>query len=106
MKVKLGQKALSNDIISNISAFFIIFILAFVTATWLMSFYMPDLDSAATSVAATLGNIGPGLAAVGPAQNYAFVPDTGKLILIGCMILGRLELCTVLALFLPGFWKR
>ena len=106
MKVKLGRKALDQEVISNISAFFIIYVLCFVLATWLMSFFMPDLDSAATSVAATLGNIGPGLAAVGPSQNFAFVPDTGKVVLIGCMILGRLELYTVLALFLPGFWKR
>ena len=65
-----------------------------------------DILSALTSVAATLGNIGPGLGVVGPMDNFAGVPQAGKWVLSLCMLLGRLELFTVLMLFVPGTWKR
>ncbi len=54
---------------------------------------------------ATLNNIGPGLAGVGPVQNYAFIPDAGKWLLSLCMVLGRLELFAILVLFVPSFWR-
>jgi trk system potassium uptake protein TrkH len=57
-------------------------------------------------VAATLNNIGPGLAAVGAVENYALVPTAGKVFLSLCMVLGRLELFSILVLFVPSFWKR
>ena len=65
-----------------------------------------DLVSAISSVAATLGNIGPGLGIVGPMDNYATVPQAGKWVLSLCMLLGRLELFTVLMLFVPGTWRK
>ena len=65
-----------------------------------------DMVTAATSVVATLANIGPGLAKVGAIENYAFVPWGGKLFLSFLMILGRLELFTVLVLLIPDFWRR
>jgi trk system potassium uptake protein TrkH len=55
---------------------------------------------------ASLGNIGPGLGAVGAAETYAFIPAPGKLVLIACMLLGRLELYTLLVLFVPSFWRK
>ena len=61
--------------------------------------------TAATSVLATLNNIGPGLAAVGPASNFAFMPDPAKLLLSFFMILGRLEFYAVVILFVPRFWR-
>jgi len=64
-----------------------------------------DLITALTSVAATLGNVGPGLNKVGPTANYSFVPGFGKYFLSFLMMLGRLELYTVLVLFLPSTWK-
>ena len=106
MQIKLGNETVDPDTVSNISAFFGIFILIFTAASFLMTFFTPDLETAATSVIATLGNIGPGLAAVGATQNYDAIPHTGQVILIFCMLLGRLELYTVLILFLPEFWKR
>jgi len=65
-----------------------------------------DLVSATTSVIATLSNIGPGLGSVGPVDNFAHVPDFGKGVLTCCMLLGRLELFTVLVLLFPSFWKK
>jgi len=106
LQLKLGGKSVEQEIISHISAFFIIFLLVFALASFLMTFYTPDLETAITSVIATLGNIGPGLSAVGATQNYAAIPLPGQILLTLCMLLGRLELYTVLILFLPGFWKK
>ena len=106
MQLKLGGKPVEQEIISHISAFFIIFLLVFGLASFLMTFFTPDLETAVTSVIATLGNIGPGLSAVGATQNFAAIPIPGQIILTLCMLLGRLELYTVLVLFLPSFWKK
>jgi trk system potassium uptake protein TrkH len=65
-----------------------------------------DLVSAGTAVITALGNVGPGLGAVGPVDNFAGVPAVGKLVLALCMLLGRLELFTVLALVIPSFWRK
>jgi len=106
LQIKLGSKPVEGEVVSNIAAFFTIFIMIFVIASFLMTFYTPDLVTAATSVVATLGNVGPGLNAVGATQNYASIPAAGQFILCVCMLLGRLELYTVLILFLPSFWKK
>jgi trk system potassium uptake protein TrkH len=71
-----------------------------------MSLLGIDFESSIGSVAASLGNIGPGFGSVGPVCNYAHIPDTGKWFLSFLMLLGRLELFTVLILFSPSFWKR
>ena len=65
-----------------------------------------DIITAFSSVIACLANIGPGLGKVGSLEHYAHIPAIGKLFLSFCMILGRLELFTVMALLLPSFWKR
>jgi trk system potassium uptake protein TrkH len=106
MQVKMGRESVEQEIVSHIAAFFIIFIFVFGLASFLMTFYTPDLLTAVTSVIATLGNIGPGLNAVGASQNFAAIPLPGQIILTLCMLLGRLELYTVLILFLPSFWKK
>jgi Trk-type K+ transport system membrane component len=72
----------------------------------LLSLAGMDLVSAGAAAIATLGNIGPGLGSVGPTDNYAHVSGFGKMILTGCMLLGRLELFTVMVLFFPSFWRR
>ena len=106
MQIKLGRETVEPETVSNISAFFGMFMLVFAAASFLMTFFTPDLVTATTSVIACLGNIGPGLAAVGATQNYDGIPATGQVLLTVCMLLGRLELYTVLILFLPDFWKR
>ncbi len=106
MQLKLGGKPVEQEIISHISAFFIIFLVVFGLASFAMTFFTPDLETATTSVIATLSNIGPGLGAVGATQNFAAIPTAGQIILTLCMLLGRLELYTVLILFLPSFWKK
>ena len=104
--VKFNRKSVSNEIISKIMAFFLIYMMIFAFGTMVMSIIGLDFESAIGSTAATLGNIGPGLGMVGPTGNYAAIPDTGKWFLSFLMLLGRLELFTVLIIFAPAFWKK
>ncbi len=104
--VKLNRKSVPNDIVSKIMAFFLIYMMIFAFGTLVMSIIGLDFESAIGSTAATLGNIGPGLGLVGPTGNYAAIPDVGKWFLSFLMLLGRLELFTVLIIFAPSFWRK
>ncbi len=106
IQIKQNGRVVDQENISHITAFFIMYVVTFAIATFLMCFFAPDIESATSAVAATLGNIGPGLNAVGPMQNFASIPPVGQGILTLLMLLGRLELYTVLILFLPSFWKK
>jgi trk system potassium uptake protein TrkH len=106
--LKLGKQVIPDHVVSSITGFILIYFLSFGLLSCLMMVTEPDLDmtTAFTSVAATIGNVGPGLAGVGPAKNFYFISDAGKMILSFCMLLGRLELFTVLVLFSPTFWRK
>ena len=104
--IRIDGKNVRDRTVSNICAFLLIFMLLFGIGCLAMSAFTPDLGTAASSTIACLGNIGPGLNAVGATQNYADIADTGKTVLILLMLLGRLELYTVLVIFMPGFWKK
>ena len=71
-----------------------------------ISFIGHDLETSLGAVAATLGNIGPGIGDVGPSNNYALFSTFGKWFLSFLMLIGRLELFTVLVLFTSAFWKK
>jgi len=101
--LKTGKKPISEDILQGIIAFFIAYVLIFVVCSILMAAMGLDIVSATSSVAASLGNVGPGFGFV--FLNYAEVPALGKLILSFCMWAGRLELFTVLVLLTPAFWR-
>ncbi len=104
--VKLGGKPIPQDILRGIWGFFILFIGLFIVATLAMAALGLDMISSFAAVAASIGNIGPGLGLVGPVKNYLAVPVAGKWILIFCMLLGRLEIYTVIALLTPEFWRK
>jgi trk system potassium uptake protein TrkH len=106
LPVRLNGKLVSQDIIFNVLAFFLIYIIIFALGTFVMSLMGLDFETAIGSTVATLGNIGPGIGSVGPVDNYANIPPFGKWFLSFLMLLGRLELFTVLILFSPAFWKR
>jgi len=76
-----------------------------VIGTWSYSRGSMDMVSAASAVAVNLGNVGPGFNLFGPTENYSQIPGLGKIILILCMWIGRLEILTVLILLMPDFWK-
>jgi trk system potassium uptake protein TrkH len=104
--VKLGDRPVDKDVMQSILGFFALYLGVFVAASFVMAATGMDLNSAGGSVIATLSNIGPGLGSVGPVDNFAHVPAIGKLVLAFCMLLGRLELFTVLVLIFPSFWRK
>ncbi len=103
--VKINNKVISNETVARINSFLALYLLLFLFSTLLVSFEQVDLITAASAVAATLGNIGPGLELVGPEQNYAFFSWPIKLWLSFLMLLGRLELFTIIALIAPKNWR-
>ena len=104
--VRLNHTAINQEITFNVLAFIIIYFLIFALGSIIMAWIGLDFESALGSVATTLGNVGPGIGSVGPVDNYAHVPVVGKWVLTLMMLLGRLELFTVLILFTPYFWRR
>lgn len=104
--VRLGRTTVSRDVLMNILGFFVLFMFIFVVGVIIMTLLGMDLESAFGAVAATLGNIGPGLGSVGPTDNYAHVPWIGKWVLSLLMLMGRLELFTVIILFSPSFYQK
>ncbi|MFO7813970.1 MAG: TrkH family potassium uptake protein [Pelovirga sp.] len=104
--VKLGSKPVDRDVMHSILGFFAVWMGVFFIATLLMTAAGLDMLSAAGSVVATLGVVGPGFGSVGPMENYAHIIPFGKTVLIVCMLLGRLELFTVLVLFVPSLWHK
>lgn len=106
LPVRLNKKAVSQEITFTVLAFIMIYIGIFAIGSIVMAGIGVDFETALGSVAACLGNVGPGIGSVGPMNNFEHIPDAGKWILSGLMLLGRLELFTVLILFTPYFWRR
>lgn len=103
--LKINNRIVAPRIISNVLVFVLVYLIIFAGSSVVMSGLGLDFDSSIGSVAATLGNIGPGIGSVGPAGNFHHIPAVGKWFLSFLMLLGRLELYTVLILFTPYFWK-
>ena len=83
-----------------------LFLGLFIVASFILAAMGMDIVSSFAAVVACIGNIGPGLGTVGPTDNYAHIPDMGKWVLVFCMLLGRLEIYTVIILFIPEFWRK
>jgi len=103
--VKFNKQSVDVKIITNVLAFFMFYFAIFGASTIIFSFIEPDMASSMGAVATSLGNIGPGLGTVGPAENFMHVSSAGKWFLSFLMLLGRLELFTVLVIFSPSFWR-
>jgi trk system potassium uptake protein TrkH len=106
VSVRFGNTVIPREVLTNVMGFFILFVFLFTVGVIVMSAIGLDIVTAFGSVAATLGNIGPGLGGVGPTDNYADIPAIGKWILSFFMLAGRLEIFTVIILFSPSFWKK
>jgi len=104
--VRMNGKVVSQDIIFKVMAFFLIYMFIMLIGSASLTFLGLDAQTAIGAAVATIGNIGPGIGDVGPVDNYNFIPYAGKWILSFLMLLGRLELFTVLILFSPAFWKK
>jgi trk system potassium uptake protein TrkH len=102
--VKLGKKPMSDSVIESVWGFFAAYVACFVIMMMLMMFDGTDQITAFSAVAATLNNIGPGLGEV--SANYSSLNDFDKWVLCFSMLLGRLEVFTLLVMFMPAFWRK
>jgi trk system potassium uptake protein TrkH len=92
-------------VLSSVGRFFFLFMMVFVCATILITGTGLEPFDAMSAVATTLGNVGPGFGIVGPMVNFASVSLFAKVVFTACMLLGRLELFTILVLTQPEFWR-
>lgn len=104
--VRLNKMAMEESVVTNVLAFIAFYGIIAMVSMAVMSILGNDLDTSIGAVAATLGNIGPGIGKVGPALNFSEIHVAGKWFLSLLMLVGRLELFTVLVLFSPLFWRR
>ena len=103
--VRYNSRAIHGDIVFNILAFFILYMLSFIIGALGFSLLGLDFESAIGVAASSLGNVGPALGEFGPVNNFYDMPTIGKWWCSFLMLLGRLELFTVLILLTPFFWR-
>jgi trk system potassium uptake protein len=101
----INGEMVSGRIINNIMNFLLIYLSTFVIGSLIISLLGYDLATSLGSVATSLGNVGPAIGRVGPVDNFAFFSPAAKVVLSFLMLLGRLELFTILILFTPFFWR-
>ncbi len=105
--LRIGNRVLPEKVRLAVLGLFAAWIAVFAQATVLVALQEDlTLVSAATAVATTLNVVGPGFAQVGATESFEAVNAFGRVVLTGCMLLGRLEIFTALALLSPAFWKR
>ncbi|NRR91062.1 TrkH family potassium uptake protein [Winogradskyella undariae] len=103
--VRYNGKSVSKDIVFNVLGFFILYMLSFIVGALVFSMFDMDFASAIGLSASSLGNVGPALGDFGPVDNYSALPPLGKWWASFLMLIGRLELFTVLILLTPFFWR-
>ncbi len=106
LPVKYGGRAVPDDVVAGVWAFFTAYFAIAAVAAAVVAGAGYDIPTAISSALTAIGNVGPGLGAVGPYDNFAHMPVQVKLVLAGCMLAGRLEVFTILVLLQPGFWRR
>jgi trk system potassium uptake protein TrkH len=105
LPVKLGGRVVSDEVMRGVIVFFLFYLLLFAICTLVVGAFGADLVTALTASIACLGNIGPGLNAVGPMANFADLHPVSKVVLTAAMWIGRLEVLTVLALLRLEVWR-
>ena len=105
LPVRYNNKAIGQPIVFNILGFFILYMLSFIVGVLVFSWLGLDFKTALGGAASTLGNVGPALGDLGPTHNYGYLPDAAKWWSTFLMLIGRLELFTVLILLTPFFWR-
>lgn len=104
--VRFDNQTVPREVVMNILGFFVLSIGIFAISVFIMALMGLDMATSFGVVAATLNNIGPGLGTVGPTDNYAHLPLMAKWVLSFLMLIGRLELFTVIVLFSPSYWRK
>lgn len=105
LRVRIGRDVVNHEVVESVYNFFTLYILIFAAGALILTGLGLDLISAASASITALGNVGPGLNLVGPMSNFSGVPDLGKLTLTLLMLIGRLEIYTVLVVFSVRFWR-
>ncbi|WP_243546282.1 TrkH family potassium uptake protein [Pseudodesulfovibrio tunisiensis] len=105
-RIKMGRTVVQDDVMSGVWGFFILWLGLLTLAAFVVAASGVDVVTSFASSLACIGNIGPGIGGVGPTDNYAWLPETAKWALTFCMVLGRLEIYTVIILFVPEFWRK
>jgi trk system potassium uptake protein TrkH len=98
LPVRVGRRAIPDEVVASVTTFLLVFVTIFAIGGQLLTLLGLDLVSAYSASASCLGNIGPALGVLGPTETYAPLPDAAKLLLVALMIVGRLELYTVLVI--------
>ena len=108
VNVKLNNTRIQDDVMGKILSFTFLYISVCLAFTMLLLLIVPDINlvTAFTGTLTCLSNVGPGLDKVGPASSFGWMPDSAKWILSLVMLIGRLEVYTVIVLLLPDFWKK
>jgi len=104
--IKIGGNTVPDDVMRSVLGFLALYVGLFALSSVVLAGLGVDFITSFAAVAATMGNIGPGFGAVGPVENFAIIPVAGKWLLIWCMLLGRLEIFTVIILVVPEFWRK
>ena len=104
--IRLNNRVIDDKTIKTVLVFICMYLVFFFVASLLMTFSGTDLNTSIYSVATTLGGVGPGLGITGPLNSYAGLSVFNKIVLIACMLLGRLEFYSVFLIFIPKFWKK
>ena len=105
LPLRYNNKSVSGDIVFNVLGFFILYMLSFIVGSLGFALLGLDFESSIGVAASSLGNVGPALGEFGPSNNFIEMPTAGKLWAAFLMLIGRLELFTVLILFTPFFWR-
>lgn len=105
LPVRFNGKSIGNEIVFNILGFFILYMLAFIIGSVVLGGLGLDFETAIGGAASSLGNVGPAFGDLGPVNNFDILPDFGKWWCAFLMLIGRLELFTVLIILTPYFWR-
>lgn len=105
LPVRYNNKSVQQPIVFNVLAFFILYMLSFIVGVLVFSILGLDFETSLGGAASTLGNVGPALGGLGPVENYGWLPSAAKWWASFLMLIGRLELFTVLILLTPFFWR-
>jgi trk system potassium uptake protein TrkH len=104
--VRMDGQTLDEGVVASVTGYFALWVFVFMGGTLFVASFGNDVVTSGSAVIATLNNIGPGLAGVGPTEHFAHFHDPVKVVLTLFMILGRLEFYALVALFVPSFWRR
>jgi trk system potassium uptake protein TrkH len=104
--VRVNRKIIQQNVVKNVLVFVTLYFLIICGSAMIISLMGYDIITSFSTSAAMLGNIGPGLGSLGPFSNYSALPEAGKWFMSGLMLLGRLELMTVLILFSRSFFRK